>query len=86
MIVSLYSKYGRIYRLWQPRGAEQAPASAFAAQVFEVKATNGDTSLGGEDFDHAIVKFLVDEFKKSQGIDLGQDKLALQRLSRRSSV
>jgi len=48
--------------------------------VFEVKATNGDTSLGGEDFDHAIMQFLVDEFKKSQGIDLSQDKLALQRL------
>jgi molecular chaperone DnaK len=48
--------------------------------VFEVKATNGDTSLGGEDFDNAILQFLVGEFKKSQGIDLGQDKLALQRL------
>merc|ERR1719436_399595 len=48
--------------------------------VFEVKATNGDTSLGGEDFDHAILQFLVGEFKKSQGIDLAQDKLALQRL------
>jgi len=54
--------------------------------VFEVKATNGDTSLGGEDFDHAIVKYLVDEFKKSQGIDLGQDKLALQRLREASEV
>lgn len=48
--------------------------------VFEVKATNGDTSLGGEDFDNAILKYLVSEFKKSQGIDLAQDKLALQRL------
>lgn len=48
--------------------------------VFEVKATNGDTSLGGEDLDHVILKHLVAEFKKSQGIDLGQDKLALQRL------
>eukprot|EP00933_Yihiella_yeosuensis_P014633 TRINITY_DN1303_c0_g1_i4.p1 TRINITY_DN1303_c0_g1~~TRINITY_DN1303_c0_g1_i4.p1 ORF type:complete len:688 (+),score=227.30 TRINITY_DN1303_c0_g1_i4:77-2065(+) len=48
--------------------------------VFEVKATNGDTSLGGEDFDHAIVNYLTDEFKKSQGIDLTSDKLALQRL------
>jgi len=48
--------------------------------VFEVKATNGDTSLGGEDFDHAITNHLVDEFKKSQGIDLSKDKLALQRL------
>ncbi|CAK9062803.1 unnamed protein product [Durusdinium trenchii] len=48
--------------------------------VFEVKATNGDTSLGGEDFDHAILQYLVEEFKKSQGIDLSKDKLALQRL------
>eukprot|EP00928_Gymnodinium_smaydae_P000080 TRINITY_DN10035_c0_g1_i1.p1 TRINITY_DN10035_c0_g1~~TRINITY_DN10035_c0_g1_i1.p1 ORF type:complete len:654 (-),score=169.11 TRINITY_DN10035_c0_g1_i1:271-2232(-) len=48
--------------------------------VFEVKATNGDTSLGGEDFDHVILQYLVDEFKKSQGIDLSQDKLAVQRL------
>jgi len=48
--------------------------------VFEVKATNGDTSLGGEDMDHVILTFLVDEFKKSQGIDLSKDKLALQRL------
>merc|ERR1719159_316819 len=48
--------------------------------VFEVKATNGDTSLGGEDFDHAVLTYLADEFKKSQGIDLQQDKLALQRL------
>jgi molecular chaperone DnaK len=48
--------------------------------VFEVKATNGDTSLGGEDFDNAVLQFLVGEFKKSQGIDLSNDKLALQRL------
>jgi molecular chaperone DnaK len=48
--------------------------------VFEVKATNGDTSLGGEDFDYAILMHLADEFKKSQGIDLAKDKLALQRL------
>merc|ERR1719436_2125052 len=48
--------------------------------VFEVKATNGDTSLGGEDFDHAVLTYLADEFKKSQGIDLAKDKLALQRL------
>merc|ERR1711865_936685 len=48
--------------------------------VFEVKSTNGDTSLGGEDVDYAITTWLVDEFKKSQGIDLAQDKLALQRL------
>jgi molecular chaperone DnaK len=48
--------------------------------VFEVKATNGDTSLGGEDMDHIITSYLIDEFKKSQGIDLGKDRLALQRL------
>jgi len=48
--------------------------------VFEVKATNGDTSLGGEDFDHTLLQYLVGEFKKSQGIDLSTDKLALQRL------
>jgi len=48
--------------------------------VFEVKATNGDTSLGGEDLDHIILNHLADEFKKSQGIDLSQDKLAVQRL------
>ncbi len=48
--------------------------------VFEVKATNGDTFLGGDDFDSRIIDFLADEFKKDQGIDLRQDKLALQRL------
>jgi len=48
--------------------------------VFEVKATNGDTFLGGEDFDMRIVDYLADEFKKEQGIDLRSDKLALQRL------
>lgn len=48
--------------------------------VFEVKATNGDTFLGGEDFDSRIIDFLADEFKKEQGIDLRADKLALQRL------
>lgn len=48
--------------------------------VFEVKSTNGDTFLGGEDFDLRIIDFLADEFKKEQGIDLRQDKLALQRL------
>ena len=48
--------------------------------VFEVKATNGDTHLGGEDFDLRIVDFLADEFKKDQGIDLRNDKMALQRL------
>ena len=48
--------------------------------VFEVKSTNGDTFLGGEDFDKRILDYLADEFKKEQGIDLRQDKLALQRL------
>jgi molecular chaperone DnaK len=48
--------------------------------VFEVKATNGDTHLGGEDFDLRIIDFLANEFKKEQGIDLKNDKLALQRL------
>jgi molecular chaperone DnaK len=48
--------------------------------VFEVKSTNGDTFLGGEDFDQRIIDYLADEFKKEQGIDLRQDKLALQRL------
>jgi len=48
--------------------------------VFEVKSTNGDTFLGGEDFDLRIVDYLADEFKKEQGVDLRSDKLALQRL------
>jgi len=48
--------------------------------VFEVKSTNGDTFLGGEDFDNTIVNYLVDEFKKENGINLKTDKLALQRL------
>ncbi len=48
--------------------------------VFEVKSTNGDTFLGGEDFDGKIIDYLADEFKKEQGIDLRADKLALQRL------
>jgi molecular chaperone DnaK len=48
--------------------------------VFEVKSTNGDTFLGGEDFDSRIIEYLADEFKKESGIDLRQDNLALQRL------
>ena len=48
--------------------------------VFEVKSTNGDTFLGGEDFDAKIVEYLADEFKKAEGIDLRSDRLALQRL------
>ncbi|MDE0782844.1 MAG: molecular chaperone DnaK [Planktomarina sp.] len=48
--------------------------------LFEVKSTNGDTFLGGEDFDMQIVNYLADEFKKENGVDLKQDKMALQRL------
>ncbi|KAL5988403.1 hypothetical protein ACLOJK_036167 [Asimina triloba] len=48
--------------------------------VFEVKATNGDTFLGGEDFDNALLEYLVNEFKRTEGIDLSKDRLALQRL------
>lgn len=48
--------------------------------VFEVKATNGDTFLGGEDFDNTLLQHMVEEFKKSEGIDLTKDKLAVQRL------
>ena len=48
--------------------------------VFEVKSTNGDTHLGGEDFDQRVMNYLADEFKKDQGIDLRNDKMALQRL------
>ncbi len=48
--------------------------------VFEVKSTNGDTFLGGEDFDQRVIDYLADEFKRDQGIDLRRDKLALQRL------
>ena len=48
--------------------------------VFEVKATNGDTFLGGEDFDNTLVSYLVKEFKNDQGIDLSKDSMALQRL------
>jgi molecular chaperone DnaK len=48
--------------------------------VFEVKATNGDTHLGGDDFDQRVIEWLVDEFKKDQGIDLSKDAMALQRL------
>ncbi|MGH7362334.1 MAG: molecular chaperone DnaK [Candidatus Methylomirabilales bacterium] len=48
--------------------------------VFEVKATNGDTHLGGDDFDQRVIDWVVAEFKKDQGIDLGKDRMALQRL------
>ncbi len=52
--------------------------------VFEVKSTNGDTFLGGEDFDSRIIDYLADEFKKDQGVDLREDKVALQRLKEAS--
>ena len=52
--------------------------------VFEVKATNGDTFLGGEDFDSKLVEFLAEDFRKAEGIDLTKDKLALQRLKEAS--
>ncbi|OAQ31541.1 heat shock protein 70 precursor [Linnemannia elongata AG-77] len=48
--------------------------------VFEVKSTNGDTALGGEDFDALLVKFVIDEFKKEQGIDISNDRMAIQRI------
>src|SRR5205085_3651336 len=48
--------------------------------VFEVKSTNGDTFLGGEDFDQKVIDYLADEFRKDQGIDLRNDRMALQRL------
>ena len=49
-------------------------------KTVEVKSTNGDTHLGGDDFDQVIIEWLIEEFKKDQGVDLSQDKLALQRL------
>jgi molecular chaperone DnaK len=49
--------------------------------VFEVKSTNGDTHLGGDDYDHRIVEWLVDQFRRDQGIDLSKDKQAMQRLT-----
>jgi molecular chaperone DnaK len=52
--------------------------------VFEVKATNGDTHLGGDDFDQKVINWLVEEFKRDQGIDLSQDSMALQRLKEAS--
>lgn len=48
--------------------------------VFEVKSTNGDTLLGGEDFDNTLVNFLVAEFKREQGLDIRKDPMAMQRL------
>ena len=48
--------------------------------VFEVKATNGDTLLGGEDFDNVVVEHIVGEFKKESGVDIGKDRMAMQRV------
>ena len=48
--------------------------------VVEVKSTNGDTHLGGDDFDQIVVEWMIAEFKKTEGIDLGKDRMALQRL------
>ena len=48
--------------------------------VFEVKSTNGDTHLGGDDFDHRIIDWMADEFLKDEGVDLRKDPMALQRL------
>lgn len=60
-------------------GTCRAPSDAWAASVSpQVKATNGDTFLGGEDFDNTVLHYLVSEFKKDQGIDLSKDKLAVQ--------
>ncbi|KAI8920754.1 heat shock protein 70 family [Powellomyces hirtus] len=50
------------------------------AGVFEVKSTNGDTHLGGEDFDHTMVRYIVEQFKKQEGVDVGKDRMALQRI------
>ena len=57
-----------------------SPSCTLGEGVFEVKATNGDTHLGGDDFDQRIVDWLADEFRKDQGIDLRKDRMALQRL------
>ena len=53
----------------------------FGDGVFEVKATNGDTRLGGDDYDQRVVEWLVDQFRRDQGIDLSKDKQAMQRLT-----
>ncbi|WP_251278059.1 Hsp70 family protein, partial [Enterobacter hormaechei] len=55
-------------------------ANVDGEKQFEVLATNGDTFLGGEDFDNRVIEYLVEEFNKDQGIDLRKDPLALQRL------
>ena len=67
-----------VYDLWG--GTFDVSVLEIGDGVFEVKSTNGDTFLGGEDFDNKIVQYLIEEFKKDSGIDLKSDKLALQRL------
>ena len=52
----------------------------YKRQVIEVLSTNGDTRLGGDDFDNAITNWMIAEFKKAEGVDLSNDKMALQRL------
>ena len=61
-------------------GPSMCPILEIGEGVFEVKSTNGDTFLGGDDFDLRVIDWLIEEFKKDQGIDLRQDKMALQRL------
>ena len=70
--IAVYDLGGGTYDISHP--------CASAEGVFEVNATNGDTHLGGDDFDQRIIDWLADEFKKDQGIDLRQDRMALQRL------
>ena len=57
-----------------------SPFSQLGEGIFEVKATNGDTHLGGDDFDQKVIDWLADQFRKEQGIDLRSDRMALQRL------
>jgi len=61
-------------------GLDKKKEEKIAEGVFEVKSTNGDTHLGGDDFDARVIQWLVDEFKRDQGIDLAKDPMALQRL------
>jgi len=73
---------GRIAGLEVKRIINEPTAAALVGgeKTFEVLATNGDTHLGGEDFDNRVINYLVDEFKKEQGVDLRNDPLAMQRL------
>src|ERR1022692_1620799 len=73
-------KQGKIALYDLGRGTFDVSILEIGDGVFEVKSTNGDTFLGGEDFDMRLVEYLAGEFKKEQGIDLTKDKLALQRL------